>query len=48
MSEISGICLFLVSHLNNELTRALTNCVCGLRARAQKTLNVEKFVNGKL
>ena len=39
VSEISGICLFLVTHLNHELTQ-LTNCVCGLRARAQlKTLS---------
>ena len=39
-SEISGICLFLVTHLNHELTRAAHELRVWVRARAQlKTLS---------
>ena len=39
-SEISGICLFLVTHLNHELTRAAYVLRVWVRARAQlKTLS---------
>ena len=39
-SEISGICLFLVTHLNHELTRAAYELRVWVRARAQlKTLS---------
>ena len=34
-SEISGICLFLVTHLNHELTRAAYELRVWVRARAQ-------------
>ena len=38
-SEISGICLFLLTHLNHELTRAAYELRVWVRARAQlKTL----------
>ena len=39
-SEISGICLFLVTHLNHELTRPAYELRVWVRARAQlKTLS---------
>ena len=39
-SEIGGICLFLVTHLNHELTRAAYELRVWVRARAQlKTLS---------
>ena len=39
-SEISSICLFLVTHLNHELTRAAYELRVWVRARAQlKTLS---------
>ena len=39
-SEISSICLFLVTHLNHELTRASYELRVWVRARAQlKTLS---------
>ena len=47
--EISGICLFLVTHLNHKLTRAAYELRVWVRARAQlKTLSsLLKYVGPK-
>ena len=46
-SEISDICLFLLTHLNHELTRAAYELRVWVRARAQlKTLSSLLKVKG--